>query len=58
MEELEEMKNSQLDSKMLFQLKKPEKISEYYMMKKVDLLLNQLLLKKLSINYAELKEEK
>jgi len=36
MEESEEMKNSQPDSKMLFQLKKPMKTSEFYMMLRED----------------------
>jgi len=40
MEELEEMKNSQLVSKMLFQLKRQTNISEFYMMLKEDSLLD------------------
>jgi len=52
------MKNSQLDSKMLFQLKRPVKTSESYMMLKEDSSLNQSPLKKLNSNYAELREEK
>jgi len=56
-EESEEMKNSQLDSKMLSQLKKPVKTSESYMMLKEDSLLNQLLPMKLNSNYAELRRD-
>jgi len=57
MEESEEMKNSQLDSKMLSQLKKPMKISEFYMMLKEDLLLNQSPLKKLNSNSVESRKD-
>jgi len=55
-EELEEMKNSQQDSKILSALKKPMKISESYMMLKEDLLLKLFQMKKLNLNYAELNQ--
>jgi len=55
MEELEEMKNSQLASKMLLALKRQMNTIEYYMMLKEDLLLKLFQTMKLNLNYAELK---
>jgi len=53
MEELEEMKNSQQDSKMLSALKRPMNTTESYMMLKEDSLLKLFQMMKLNLNYAE-----
>lgn len=58
MEELEETKNSQQVSKMLSVLKKQEKTSEFYMTLREDSSLKLFLMKKLNLNYAELRVNK